>query len=58
MIFRLHPDVFFDIALTFLCFLKILELKKTSPTPVLAAAVAAVAKTYQKASNSIGIGYT
>ena len=58
MIFRLHLHVFFDIALTFLCFLEILGFKKTTFLRALTGGSPAGAKTWQKASNSIGFGYT
>ena len=50
MIFRLHLDVFFDIALTFFCFLRFFESKTTLFSEALAAVVVAVPKTIEKAS--------
>ena len=57
MIFRLHLDVFFDIALTFFCFFKFLSLKITPFWTALVAVAAAVPKTIKKAPFSYLIRY-
>ena len=48
MILSLHLHVFFDIALTFLCFLKFFGLKMTLFSGALVAVAAAVLKTIEK----------
>ena len=48
MIFRLHPAVFFDIALTFLCFLGFSSSKMRPFEPAVVAVAAAVPKTIEK----------
>ena len=57
MIFHLHLDVFFDIALTFFCFLRFFRSKMKPFAEALAAVAADGAKTIKKAPFSVYVRY-